>query len=383
MPNYVVIRQPPAYRQYTFEDFLKGVQVFDAPIANAGRVTATRTYRTENVNEKLRRLVDTERLTCILEAWNRKTAPLRELPRSDLYRHFYIPKHSGGLRPIDAPVDELMNALRELKGIFEKEFGALYHTAAFAYVKGRCAVDAVKRHQANESRWFAKFDFHNFFGSTTEDFVCRMFSMVFPFSLLMETPRGAEALKTALSLCFLNGGLPQGTPISPFLTNVMMIPIDHALSNRLRDFGGQHLVYTRYADDMLISCRFNFQIRDVEMLIFDTLRQFEAPFRLNKSKTRYGSSSGSNWNLGVMLNKDNEITVGNTRKRQFQSMLTAYIRDKRVGISWDIGDIQTMEGLRSYYRSVEGETIDRIVAHINTRFGVNVVAMIKADLHPA
>ncbi|MCL2052843.1 MAG: hypothetical protein FWG90_00155 [Oscillospiraceae bacterium] len=45
---------------------------------------------------------------------------------------------------------------------------------------------------------------------------------------------GVIELQKALSLCFSNGGLPQGTPISPFITNVMMIPLDHKLSNSLR-----------------------------------------------------------------------------------------------------------------------------------------------------
>lgn len=81
-----------------------------------------------------------------------------------------------------------------------------------------------------------------------------------------------------------------------------------------------------------------------------------------------------------MLNKDNEITVGYKKKKQFQAMLSSYIMDKRNGIAWDKSDIQTMEGYRNYYRMVEGETIDKMVEHISSKFGVNVVQMIKNDL---
>lgn len=283
-------------------------------------------------------------------------------------------------RRIDAPKEELKCALYQLKTIFEEVFGALHHTSAFAYVKNRSTIDAVRRHQSNESKWFGKFDLSNFFGSTTVDFIMQMFSMIFPFSEIVKYPVGREALENALSLCTLKGVLPQGTPISPTITNVMMIPIDHKLTNELRNFNGQHFIYTRYADDFLISSKYNFRFRDVEKLISDTLAEFNAPFSLNAEKTRYGSSAGSNWNLGVMLNKDNQITVGYKNKRKFQAMLSDYVMDRKSGKQWDKADVQAMEGYRNYYSMVEGDTIDRIIAHISKKFNVEVVQLIKADM---
>lgn len=273
-----------------------------------------------------------------------------------------------------------MDALRRLKTIFEEDFKALYHTSAFAYVKHRSTVDAVKRHQANESKWFGKYDLSNFFGSTTIDFVMKMFGMVFPFSEVIKSGVGERELRKAIELAFLDGGLPQGTPISPLITNIMMIPVDYKLANSFRDFNHQRFVYTRYADDFLVSSRYTFSFREVERFIVDTLKSFGAPFTIKSEKTRYGSSAGRNWNLGVMLTKDNVITVGHKKKRQFQAMLSSYIMDTKNGISWNKTDIQTMEGYRNYYRMVEGDTIDKIVAHISEKFGVDVVKMIKDDL---
>ena len=283
-------------------------------------------------------------------------------------------------RRIDAPKEELSGALYRLKSIFEDVFGALYHTTAFAYVKQRSTIDAVKRHQANESKWFGKFDLSNFFGSTTVDFIMEMFSMIYPFSEVIKIPNGKKHLENALSLCVLKGVLPQGTPISPTITNIMMIPIDHTLSSTLRNFDGNSFIYTRYADDFIISSKHTFNYRNVEKLIVDTLHKFNAPFEVNREKTRYGSSAGSNWNLGVMLNKDNNITVGYKKKRQFQAMLSSYIMDRLNGHPWSTSDIQTMEGYRNYYRMVEGETIDRIVQHVGQKFGVDAVKLIKEDL---
>ena len=283
-------------------------------------------------------------------------------------------------RKISAPKWRLDGALRELKDIFEKQFGVLYHTSAFAYVKHRCTLDSVKRHQQNESKWFCKLDFKDFFGSTTPEFTLKMFSEIYPFSEVVKSEYGSDALRDALSLAFLNGGLPQGTPISPLITNVIMIPIDYKLSTLFREFNKQRFIYTRYADDILVSSRYDFNFHTVEDEIVKTLREFGAPLTLNQSKTRYGSSAGANWNLGLMLNKDNKITVGREKKRLFKAQLTSYVLDGKNGRSWSKNDVQVLEGLRNYYRMIEKETIDHIVEHLSQKFGVNILQMIKHDL---
>lgn len=375
---YITVRQSPIYHQMTLEEFL--FQNFQAsPVVNANMAN-TKTYEFENASEHFTSKLDVDSLIRKLERYNQSTAQLREKDRHSLYDSFHIPKKSGGLRKIDAPLPELMDALRRLKTLFEEDFHALYHTSAFAYVKKRCTVDAVKRHQQNNSKWFAKLDLHNFFGSTTPEFVMSMFSMVFPFSEVVKTQRGRDALRTALELAFLDGVLPQGTPISPLITNVMMIPVDFKLTKALRDFNKQRFIYTRYADDFIISSQYDFNVRDIEELVCDVLKNFGAPFSINESKTRYGSSAGRNWNLGVMLNKDNEITVGNKKKRQFQSMLYNYITDKKNGIAWNREDLMVMQGLHSYYRMVEERAIDAIVQHINDKMRVDVIRLIKDDL---
>lgn len=375
---YITVRQSPMYHQMTLEEFLFETET--QPSLMNDNTTNTRTYEVESLSRHFLSKLHLNHLIGKLTTFNQETANLREVPRHDLYHTFYIPKKSGGLRKIDAPNPELMDTLRKLKIIFEDDFNALYHTSAFAYVRKRSTVDAVKRHQYNESKWFGKYDLSNFFGSTSPEFVEKMFSMIFPFSEVMKNPEGKEQLTTALSLAFLDGGLPQGTPISPIITNLMMIPIDFTLSKKLRQFEKQKFIYTRYADDFLISSRYDFDFKKIENLIVDTLRSFNAPFSIKSSKTRYGSSSGSNWNLGVMLNRENKLTIGYKKKRQFQAMLASYVMDKQNGVNWDLNDVQVLEGYRNYYRMIEGDTIDKIVEHIGKKFKVNIVRMIKDDL---
>lgn len=367
----------------TIEELLFGYTEDTSMMLNPN-TTNTRTYEVERINDRFLEAIDVRKLIKKLEDFNKANVELYSKDRASLYNTFHIPKKSGGLRRIDAPCPELMMALRNLKTILEEDFNALYHTSAFAYVKGRSTIDALKRHQQNESKWFGKYDLSNFFGSTTIEYVLHMLSMIFPFSEVMKSEHGKEELAKALELGFLNGGLPQGTPLSPTLTNIIMIPVDYKLSKELRDYNNQRYVYTRYADDFQVSSKYSFSFKEIEKLIVDVLSSFGAPFNLNASKTRYGSSAGRNWNLGLMLGKDNKITVGHKRKRQFWAMLTSYVMDKRNGVQWDLHDIQTMDGYRNYYSMVEGkEYIDGVIKELGDKFGVDIIKMIKEDLRAA
>ena len=375
---YVTVKQSPMYKQMTLEDFLFNSVSGNLLINN--NVGNTRTYCFEELPLRLSTAVRKQSLIRRLKEFNAETEPLRECDRRKLYYSFFIPKKSGGRRRIDAPNFELMDALRNLKKIFEVDFGVLYHTTAFAYVKGRSTLDAVKRHQANESKWFGKFDLSNFFGSTTLEFVMKQFSTIYPFSEFVKADEGRTELEKALELAFLNGGLPQGTPISPLISNIIMIPIDYKLSNTLRDFDGNRFVYTRYADDFIISSRHDFNFRNVENLMLETFEEFGTPFSLNRDKTRYGSSSGRNWLLGVMVNSENNITIGRKKKRIFECLLHEYASSVRSGMRWSLEDVQVLAGQLSYYRMVEREAIDNIIAHIGGKHSVDIMSEIKSDL---
>lgn len=382
---YITVKAPMRFHQMTLEELLygrKNIPVF------TGDDSSTRTYEVERVSEHFTDGLYVNWLVSLLEQFNERTRHLHDGDRHAHYRHFAIPKQNGKLRWIDAPDDELMKALRDLKDMFEKEFqynksGAFqtswYHTAAFAYIPKRSPKDALKRHQANESKWYGKFDAKNFFGTTTLDFAMNMMAKVFPFCEICRTEHGWEVLRYALELGFLDGVLPQGTPLSPTLTNIIMVPIDFRLSKTLRSFNNQTYVYTRYADDMLISSRYTFQLNDITSLIEATFAEFGAPYKLNKEKTRYGSSSGANWNLGLMLNRNNEITVGYKKKKQLQAMLSAYAMDRKNGVRWSFEDLAHMDGLKSYYRQIEGKTIDRILDHLSRKFGFDIEKAIVSD----
>ena len=381
MSYYITVNREPRVYQLTFEDIMYGLD--ESKLALQKDTRDTTTWKVDTINRRLIEKTDFNAMQAALRGFVERYQDLIAVEdKSTLYRSFKIPKRSGGLRQIDAPNDELKRALYDLKMIFEKKFYMSYHTAAFAYVHGRSTIDSVKRHQQNKSRWFLKTDMRHFFPSTSQEFLMKMLCMTFPFCSFIHDDWGnRELLEKALSLCFLNGGLPQGTPTSPMLTNALMIPIDHAISKMCHEYQ-PHLCYTRYADDILISSEYSFKWTDVQSKLIAILESFGAPFSLHPDKTRYGSSAGRNWNLGVMLNAENKITIGHEKKKVFKAMVFQFMTDDAKGVAWALEDVQHFLGLVSYYRMVEKESIDTILATYSAKFNKDVEATAKALLKP-
>ena len=373
---YITTRQFQKPFQIKFEDVLFGNLNVNKMIGESD-ATGTVTRAVWNVPKEIIEKVDIQYLIEWLKSFNRINEKLFEADRESLYTHFKIPKKTGGWRKIDAPCDELQNALGTLAGFLENIAGVLYHTSAFAYVKERSIVKAVQKHANFKSNWFLKTDISGFFPNTTLEFTMNMLSKIFPLSEVMKDPEGKEALMKAISLGFLNDSLPQGTKLSPCLTNCIMIPIDHKLFG---EFSKRKMVYTRYADDMHISAKENFPYKKMVQLITDTFREFDAPYVIKNEKVHYGSIKGRNWMLGLMLNGDHEITVGYRTKKYFKAELCNFILDTIHGNRWDLDDVQHLSGQISYYRMIEKDYFNKIIKRANEKWNVDTDQLIKSYL---
>lgn len=370
------------YPQISLDDLLSYDSPTFRPRLPVGKPGDTRTITRFIIPPKMYSYAQHCARSRALEDFVRKYDALYQVPRHSLYKSFCIPKRNGKPRHIDAPNDDLMAALRELKDIFETHFGAasLYHTSAFAYVSGRSHHTAVQRHQQNQSRWFLKLDCSNFFGSTTKEFTLRMLSQIWPFCETMADRNDKPLLERAIDLAFLDGVLPQGTPLSPMLTNIVMIPFDFAISNALRDLNGKHLVYTRYADDLTVSSRYDFRWSEVVKLIEDTFHGLSAPYRLNYEKTHYGSCAGRNWVLGLMYNKDQQITLGKKRKDALRASICDYVRARGTDRAWSFSDLKSLDGTISYFHSIEPQYTTALLEHYRQKLGVPILETLRADI---
>jgi RNA-directed DNA polymerase len=172
-------------------------------------------------------------------------AELRALaPR---YRPFTVKKRAGGQRIIDEPEADLKRVQRL---ILRRVLGRLRaHPAAHGFERGRSIVTAALPHARRAV--VLRMDVRDFFLATDRGRVLAYFRRIgWDF----------EAAGLLTKLCTQRGGLPQGAPTSPRLSNLLNYRLDARLSALARKHGAS---YTRYADDMT----FSFPSDDRETLV--------------------------------------------------------------------------------------------------------------------
>lgn len=295
---------------------------------------------------------------------------------NEQYYTFQIPKHSGGLRTIYAPNTAFKEVLTTVLNLLTDASKCLPHTAAYAYVKERSIKDANEQHQKNESQWFLHLDLQDFFPSCTSERIFNTLCELYPFYYITNAHK--ECLKNIIKICCLNDALPQGSPISPWLSNLVMVPIDYAIHNfcmRHNPFDN-HFTYTRYADDFTISSKKNFDWQKFIEYITPLIQ----PFTIKESKTHYGNRAGSNWNLGLMLNKDNKITLGHLKKHTLNAILHNFLKDFANNNRWSKEDTYVLQGNLSFLKHIEPEYYNYIINKYEQKFNVSYKTAIKTIL---
>lgn len=169
------------------------------------------------------------------------------------YREVLIPKKRGGQRRLMVP-DEATKALQRciLRRLLSK---LRVHPAAYGFVKGRSAIDNACRHAGQAV--VLTMDVIDFFPSTKAERIEAYFRRV-------GWNAAAAALLTRLTTH--EGGLPQGAPTSPALSNLVNFYADAQITKAVGRYKG---TYTRYADDIAVSFSLDYpkQLRKVTQRI--------------------------------------------------------------------------------------------------------------------
>ena len=156
---------------------------------------------------------------------------------SPLYREFTIPKRAGGTRKITAPDTYLKGLQRRILRRLLNRLSC--HSQATGFERGRSIVTNALPHVGKAV--IIRMDLQDFFPTTSERRVRDYFRKI-------GWNRDAAAVLTRL--CTYEGGLPQGAPTSPRLSNLVNRRLDARLAGLARKFGA---TYTRYADDITFS----------------------------------------------------------------------------------------------------------------------------------
>jgi retron-type reverse transcriptase len=148
-----------------------------------------------------------------------------------------IPKKRGGERRLLIPDPHLKAMQRRLLHRLFKRLRA--HPAAHGFERGRSIVTNALPHQARAV--VIKIDLVDFFPTTRRNRIEQYFRRI---------GWNAEAAALLTNLCTTEGGLPQGAPTSPRLSNLVNFNMDSRIARYVHRHKGN---YTRYADDITIS----------------------------------------------------------------------------------------------------------------------------------
>ncbi len=153
------------------------------------------------------------------------------------YSTFKIPKRSGGQRTINAPHPALKTAQRRVLRRLLTRLKA--HPAATAYEHGHSIATHAAFHAGRAV--VVRMDLRDFFTSTKAARVRAYFGRI---------GWDAAAADRLTALCTHEGGLPQGAPTSPRLSNLLNWQLDARLQKLADKLGAR---YSRYADDLTFS----------------------------------------------------------------------------------------------------------------------------------
>ena len=162
--------------------------------------------------------------------------------KKDLYTTKEIPKKNG-FREISIPCKELKSIQRKVKEYLEKEYISKnpYPATVKGFVKNESIVSNAEKHY--KSKYIMNLDLRDFFSSIHFGRVRGLF-LGKPFYFSKK-----EASLLANIAC-RNGKLPQGSPLSPLISNSICYKMDYEIYNYVKKY---KCIYTRYADDITIS----------------------------------------------------------------------------------------------------------------------------------
>ena len=274
--------------------------------------------------------------------------------KQNYYTEFKIPKkkpdENGRIR-----YRKLINPRGDLK-ILQRQIadtlvsiGILPHNAAHAFREGRDYYSNAAKHQKNNH--IINLDLKDFFDSIDEDILYNNLMEHLCFNV---DELGNELAKNIIKIALYKGTTPQGSPLSPLLSNLIMVKFDYLLRKELNKKEIK-TVYTRYADDMTFSSKLSLDITDIIHTVENILKDhYNGKIKINYSKTKK-ITPGRCFITGVKLNKEHKLTVGWEKKKLTKSRIYNLLNKTDLDNPDEdtLKEIQSVLGYLAFINSVE------------------------------
>jgi len=247
----------------------------------------------------------------------------------------------------------------------------------FSYRKGANTVQAVKAHSGN--KFFFSTDIAKFFGSIDQHTILKTIQSNFEVIPVSDMD---EMVEWVTDLVTFNGTLPLGFSTSPLISNAVLFDLDREILNLSKK---KSLIYTRYADDIIISSNTLENISNLEEEIETVLTQlYGNKFELNRSKTKYTHLGNKISILGVSILPDGSISVERKFKKKIEYLLFYFVNDKEAFI--DASSINNNSSKKITYEKAVEKLIGMVnyVSMVDTnylnklkkKYGVSVIELL-------
>jgi RNA-directed DNA polymerase len=215
--------------------------------------------------------------------------------QESFYREFNIPKkNKNEYRTISEPLPNLKNIQRWiLREILSKLHPSEYSKA---FRPGFSIKDNAKFHKKQKK--VLTIDIKDYFGSINYKKVISFFRSI----------GYSKQVSVMLSnICTLENGLPQGSPTSPMLSNLLTKNLDKRIAGFARK---NNIRYTRYADDLTFSGDFE----EGKIINFVKTVLNAEGFEVNDKKTRVRTKNQMQEVTGIVVNEKMQAPRNYRRK---------------------------------------------------------------------
>ncbi|HVF86864.1 MAG TPA: reverse transcriptase family protein, partial [Pyrinomonadaceae bacterium] len=301
-------------------------------------------------------------------AFDRKTSTVSH------YVRFQIPKKTGGLRHISAPMPRLKAAQHwVLHNILEK---VETHDCAHGFRAGRSIVTNARPHVGAEA--IINLDLQDFFPSINYRRVKGLFrafgyseAAATIFGLLCTEPTTEEVELDGRRYFVATGArhLPQGAPTSPAITNILCRRFDRRMLKAADDLG---FTYTRYADDLTFSTSGE-SLRHLGSVLerVKAIVTHEG-FSVHPDKTRVLRRSRRQDVTGVVVNR--KPNISRQELKRFRATLYQIEKDGPAGKHWGRSPdvIASLQGFANFVYMVnpgKGAELQQRVRAVAEKYG--------------
>lgn len=263
------------------------------------------------------------------------------------YKTFEIEKKSGGVRIIHAPNDELkfvQKRLANLLWVTQKKVwkeNNIKANISHAFEEKKSIVTNAKIHR--NKKFVLNVDLEDFFSSFHFGRVKGFFEKDNNFKV----PKDVAVIIAQLT-CY-QGSLPQGSPSSPIITNLICKIMDFRILKLAKQF---KLDYSRYADDLTFSTNNKTFLGQEKTYLKKLNEEIErAGFKINNKKTRLQFSSSRQEVTGLIVNK--KINVPREYYKNTRAMAYSLYKNGEFMINSVSGNINQLEGRFAFINQLD------------------------------